>query len=124
MSFGTPEAVSDSQSRLPVYLQVTHDLTHLALTFALGDGQSQLSFVAAGVTPSLVQSGQPGVAAVAFLGGVTATAGDRLLLGYIEGPAGALPGLQMYGLSATTLDDNRDVHLNSRSNGSNLPIGN
>lgn len=42
---------------------------------------------------------------------MSAQAGNRLLLGYVAGPAGAVTNLQVYGLSASGLDDNREVLL-------------
>lgn len=38
-------------------------------------------------------------------------AGERLLLGYVEGPASASANLKVYGVSASGLDDNREVRL-------------
>jgi hypothetical protein len=108
--FGNPEPFGASQERVPVYLEAKHDLTGVALTFAVGDEHSSLAFVAA-VMPSLANSQQPGVAAVAWLDGIGARAGVRTLLGYVEAPAGASAGLQIYGLSAVRLADNREVRL-------------
>jgi len=111
--FGRPEALSESQARMAVYLEARRDLAQVALTFALGDRHSQIGFVpAAQVTPSLAPASQ-GVAAVAWLGGVSLQTGARLLLGYVEGPAAALPVLQVYGVSAVRLVDNTAVRFDA-----------
>ena len=109
---GRPEQLSATEERVPVYLEAAQDLLHVAVTFGLGDRQSQLRFVATAVTPpSLVQDGQLGVVAAAWLDGVSVRAGERLLLGYVSGPASALANLKVYGVSASGLDDNREVRL-------------
>lgn len=110
---GTAEPVGASRERVPVYLDAKRDLTRVALTFAVGDQRSQITFVPAAATPTLANSAQLGVAAVAWLEGVSARAGGRLLLGFVEAPAGASSGLQVYGLSAVRLADNREVRLDS-----------
>jgi hypothetical protein len=82
------------------------------VTFALGDGRSHLRFVTTAETPpSLAQDTQPGVVAAAWLEGLSLRAGERLLLGYVVGPAGGLANLKAYGISACGLDDNREVRL-------------
>jgi hypothetical protein len=113
---GEAERQGDGSERVPVYLEAGQDLTRVAVTFGLGDQQSQLRFVAApGLQPSLVQDGQAGVVAAAWLEGVSVRAGERLLLGYVAGPAGALANVQLYGVSASRLDDNREVLLDART---------
>jgi hypothetical protein len=109
---GSAEPFGASQERVPVYLQAKYDLTRVALTFALGDGHSPLAFVAS-VAPTLANAQQSGVAVVAWLDGISAQAGVRTLLGYLELPVGASSGLQVYGLSAVRLDDNQLVHLDT-----------
>ncbi len=109
---GAVERLEDAQERLPIYLEAAENLTRVALTFGLGNQRSQLRFVAApDQQPSLVQDSQLGVVAGAWLNGVTVPAGARLLLGYLTGPAGTLARLTVYGLSASGLDDNREVRL-------------
>jgi hypothetical protein len=84
----------------------------VAVTFALGDQRSQLRFVTTPDTPpSLAQDSQLGVVAVAWLKGLTVRAGERLLLGYTSGPAGASANIRFFGMSASGLDDNREVRL-------------
>jgi hypothetical protein len=114
VSFGPPEPINDSQARMPVYLDAMSDLTRVALTFALGDQHSQLAFApAAQAAPNLAAPGHAGVAALAWLDGVSLRRGERLLLGYVEGPAAALPGLQFYGISAVRLEDDQIVRLDA-----------
>ena len=111
---GNPEKSGAAQERVPVYLEAGRDLVRVAVTFALGDQRSQLRFVTTPDTPpSLAQDSQLGLVAVAWLEGVTVRAGERLLLGYVAGPAGALANLNVYGLSASGLDDNREVRLDA-----------
>ena len=96
----------------PVYLEAAQDLTRVAVTFGLGDRRSQLRFVAApGLPPSLVQEVPLGAVAVAWLDGLSVRGGERLFLGYVTGPAGSLANVQMYGVSASGLDDDREVRL-------------
>jgi hypothetical protein len=97
-----------------VYLTAGRGLFRVAVTFALGDARAPLRFVATAATPpSLAQDSQPGVVAVAWLEGLSIRAGARLLLGYVAGPAGALANLKAYGISASGLDDNREVRLDA-----------
>ena len=48
-----------------------------------------------------------------WLNGVSVQAGERLLLGYVTGPTGALANLTVYGVSASGLGDNREVRLDA-----------
>ena len=106
LALGTPEAQG-----IPVYLQATRDLVHVALTFALGDGQSSLSFTPAPGAPASLAYSRPGALAVVVPGGVSGRAGRRLLLGYVAGPSGVSLDVKVYGMSAASLDDNREVRL-------------
>jgi hypothetical protein len=106
LSFGTPEP-----SGIPVYLDAKAPLVHVALTFGAGDQQSQFRFTPAPAAPPALTYSQTGAVAVAFPGGITLPAGSRLLLGYIVPPSGASPNLEIYGMSAAGLDDNREVRL-------------
>jgi hypothetical protein len=111
---GAAEQAGEGTERVPIYLEARQDLLRAAVTFGLGDQRSPLRFVAApGLQPSLVQDSQPGVVAVAWLEGVSVRAGGRLLLGYVAGPAGAAANLKVYGVSASGLDDNREVRLDA-----------
>jgi hypothetical protein len=101
---GRPERNGEAEERIPVYLEAKQDLVRVAVTFGLGDQQSQLHFVpTAEIPPSLAQDGQLGVVAAVWANGVSVRAGERLLLGYVEGPAGALANLKVYGVSASGL---------------------
>jgi hypothetical protein len=111
---GTPEQSAAAEEQIPVYVEAGRDLVRVAVTFALGDQQSRLSFVSTAKTPpSLVQDSQVGVVAAAWLDGVSVPAGGRLLLGYVAGPAVVLANLKVYGVSASGLDDNREVRLDA-----------
>ncbi len=112
LALGAAERMADGTVRASVYLEAAEDLSRIAVTFGLGDQRSRLRFAAApDLQPSLVQDGQLGVVAAAWLEGVSVPAGERLLLGYVTGPAGALESVQVYGISASGLDDNREVRL-------------
>ena len=114
LALGPPEDVSATEERIPVYLEASQNLLNVAVTFGLGDGQSQLRFVPTAETPpSLAEDSQLGVVAAAWLDGVSVRLGERLLLGYIAGPPEALANLKVYGVSASRLDDNREVRLNA-----------
>jgi hypothetical protein len=124
---GDSEKLDETEERVPVLLKAERDLARVAVTFALGDQRSNLRFVATAETPpSLAQDGQPGVVAVVWVEGLSVPAGEQLLLGYVAGPAGALASLKVYGLSASGLDDDREVRLDAagtRGPGVNPPNG-
>jgi uncharacterized repeat protein (TIGR01451 family) len=114
LTLGSPERAGRGEERIPVYLEAKRGLVRVAVTFAVGDRQSQLRLVPTAETPpSLAQDSQLGVVAAAWLDGVSVPAGRRLLLGYVTGPAGALVNLKVYGVSASGLDDNREVRLDA-----------
>jgi hypothetical protein len=109
---GTAEGSGTSQDRVPVYLRAGRDLVRVAVTFGLGDQQSRLRFEAVpGLAPSLVEDGQSGVVAAAWLEGLNVSAGQRLLLGYIVGPSGSAANLKVFGASASGRNDNQEVGL-------------
>jgi YVTN family beta-propeller protein len=60
------------------------NLTGLALSLNLEEGR-QGNFTRGDIAPSLVDVGLPGKVALAWLDGVKLTAGQRLLLGYVDG---------------------------------------
>ena len=108
--FGDVAMSGSDEERMPVYLNAVHGLSRVTLTFGLGDQQSPLRFVAAKEhPPSLAHDKSLGVVAVVWAEGLSVPAGERLLLGYIEGPVGALTNVRMYGWSASGLDDFREV---------------
>jgi sugar lactone lactonase YvrE len=111
---GRPERAGEGEERIPVYLEAKQDLVQVAVTFGLGDQQSQLRFVPTAETPpSMVEDSQLGAVAAAWLNGVSVRAGERLLLGYVSGPAGVLANLNVYAVSASRLADNREVRLDA-----------
>jgi hypothetical protein len=112
LALGPAEGAGTAQERVPVYLQAGRDLTRAAVAFSLGDQQSQLRFEAApGLPPSLMQDSQPGLIGAAWLGGLNVPAGQRILLGYVVGPAGSAANLKVFGTSATGLNDNQEIGL-------------
>jgi len=112
LSFGTPESLGSNQVRVPVYLQGGRDLARAVLAIGVGDRQSQLQFQPApGIAPSVQEDGQVGAVAAAWLKGLDVRAGQQLLLGYVVGPAGFAPNLKVFGLSASSLDDYREIGL-------------
>jgi hypothetical protein len=105
LELGDAEAAGNGVEAVPVYLEAKQGLDQVGVTFAVGDGKSQLRFIGMAQTPaSLAQDSQLGVVAAAWLDGVSVPAGGRLLLGYVAGPAGALANLTVYGVSATTAE--------------------
>jgi hypothetical protein len=113
---GSAELSGAGYEHAPVYLEAAHDLVRVAVTLGLGDQRSLLRFVAApDLPPSLLEDGQPGVVAAAWFSGISVPAGGRVLLGYLTGPVGTLGTVQMYGVSASGLDDNREVRLEART---------
>jgi hypothetical protein len=118
LALGGAERSGEGAERIPVYLEARQDLVRVAVAFALGDQRSQLRFVpTAERPPTLAQDNQPGVVAVAWLEGLSVRAGERLLLGYVAGPAGASANLKVYGISASGLADNREVRLDAPAAG-------
>jgi hypothetical protein len=118
LALGGAERSGEGAERIPVYLEARQNLVRVAVAFALGDQRSQVRFVpTAERPPTLAQDSQPGVVAVAWLEGVSVRAGERLLLGYVAGPAGASANLKVYGISASGLDDNREVRLDAPATG-------
>ncbi len=114
LTLGAAELLGDSEERIPVYLEGRRDLTRVALTAAVGDQQSQFRFTASETAPpSLVETGQTGVVVVAWLNGVSVRAGEKALLGYVVAPAGVAGKLRFFGVSASGLDENREIPLDA-----------
>jgi hypothetical protein len=115
---GAAEPARDGIERAPLYLEATQALNNVAVSFGLGDQRSPLRFAAApGMKPSLLEDSQTGTIAAAWLNGVSVGAGERLLLGYVTGPAGTLGNLEVYRVSASGLEDNREVRLGIATTG-------
>jgi hypothetical protein len=90
-----------------IYLLAHQDLNlaGLALSLTLPDGQ-QGNFTPGDIPASMVDVGQPGKIAMAWLSGVKLAGGQRLLLGYVDGAdRGAV-----LGVSANNADG-RDVRI-------------
>jgi hypothetical protein len=114
LTLGAAELSGDSEERIPLYLEGRRDLTRVALTAAVGDQQSQFEFTASDTAPpSLVENGQKGAVVVAWLDGVSVRAGEKALLGYVVAPAGVAGKLRIFGVSASGLDDNREIPLDA-----------
>ena len=109
---GDPQSSGPEEERVPVYLEAGRGLVRSAVTFGLGDQQSQLRFEASANTPpSLAQDSELGIVAAAWLEGLSLRPGQRILLGYVVGPAGMSANLKVFGMSASTLDDHRILLL-------------
>lgn len=97
--------------RTAIYLRAVGNLNLVGLGFSLGTSTAEpLRFVPAAQTPSLVDNGLAGKLALAWLEATNATAGQRILLGYVETPANT-PPLSFFGASANAAGDGRDVRL-------------
>jgi hypothetical protein len=105
------QSTGPSSEQVPVYLEAARDMVNVAVTFGVGDQASPLRFQAAGTAPSLLEDRQLGVVAAAWTEGITVPAGGRLLLGYVAGPAGMSANLKVYGVSASGLDNGRELRL-------------
>jgi len=110
IELGAPEPVGEGVERVPIYLVATRALNGIALTFGLGDQRSPLKFSPV-VAPSLASDSQPGVIAAVWTQGLSAPVGTRVLLGYVEGPAGSSGGWTVFGVSASSLNDNREIRI-------------
>ncbi len=101
---------NDGPSRTAIYLRAYIPIDLVGLSFSVGCDHCQLNYVApGGQTPSLVDKTLPGKVAVAWLNGFSATAGDRVLLGYLETNAPA--SLRFLGASANAAGSGRAVRL-------------
>ncbi|HUP02858.1 MAG TPA: DVUA0089 family protein [Bryobacteraceae bacterium] len=108
---GAPEPAGAGAAQIPVYLAAYRNLNNLALTFGAGDLQSPLRFIpVSAAQPALVHDSQTGVAAAVWQSGISITAGERLLLGYLSGASDAAPGIRIFGASASS-GDGRAIRL-------------
>lgn len=81
-----PVQVDGGTVRVPVYLQASHPLTAWALAIGAERGAGmRLRFAAAGMAPVVLNADFPSMVSVAWLRPLAATAGQWLLLGYVEG---------------------------------------
>jgi len=95
-----PEAAGITEGTIEVegnaiYLAARRDLNlkGLAVSFRLPEGQ-QANFTPGEIPASIVDAGQPGKIAMAYLNGITLAGGQRLLLGSVDGvDRGALLGV-------------------------------
>jgi hypothetical protein len=87
LQLASPEPTEGGAVRVPVYLQATQQLQLAGLSVAfsgLGRGQTARFIAGEAGTPSLVDTGVPGMLAIAWLDGITVPRGSRLLLGWVE----------------------------------------
>jgi hypothetical protein len=103
---GPTQGAGAAQERVPVYLQGGRDLPKVAISFSIGDERSPLQFTAApGLSPTMTYQDTPGFVTVMFASGFDVRGGDRVLLGYVAGPAGSAANLKIFGVSAATMND-------------------
>jgi hypothetical protein len=101
---GSPEKFSEAEERVPMYLEAVRDLVRVALTLSFDGQGAPLHFVPATATPRApAQESQPAGLTVAWLEGISLPAGERLLLGYVAGTAGATTNLKAHVISARRL---------------------
>ena len=94
----------DGWQRSAIYLRATSNLDLAGLAFSLGVDSGELRFVHAEQAPTLADTAAAGKLALAWLDGVRATSGERVLLGYVETSAGA-NALKFHGASADAVDE-------------------
>jgi hypothetical protein len=96
--------------RTAIYLRANVDLSLSGLSFALGSGKSRMRFTPASAhAPTLIDSALAGKLALAWLGGLEARAGDRMLLGYVE----TVGSLGFFGTSANAKGTGRPVRIDT-----------
>ena len=131
LEFGEAEVVAGSV-RVPVYLRAAEDLALEELSLSLGVTPTVSNTVSQAVSqplrflageaplPTIIDSGVPGVLAVAwFESGLYAVAGQEKLLGYVDMPGtdpAALP-LQLYGVEANAVGDRHSVRMSLQGSG-------
>lgn len=107
-----PDAVLDlapEGQRVAIYLRASKSLSIAGPAFSLEAGKAQIHFVPAdGLGPSLIDTAIPSRLALAWLNGIEAKAGARLLLGYVESSEDAL---RFVGVSANANRDGRPLRI-------------
>jgi hypothetical protein len=107
---GTPAPAAAGVWRVPIYLRanVPLDLLGIGYSVSVEGYTGSVRFVSGSAPPpSLVDSGLPGMLAVAWLNGLKLAAGDQLLLGYAEVSGGQAPALRFNGAIANARDGRR-----------------
>jgi hypothetical protein len=89
---------------VPVYLRAEQELPLAGLAMGFKSDLETLEFGAGNAPPPFVDRGVSGALALAWLEGLLLRAGERLLLGYVRGPA----AVEVLRVSAT-LTDGREV---------------
>jgi hypothetical protein len=97
----------DGSRRTAIFLRPSIDLDLAGLSFSVTSvGNDQLRFTAS-VPPSIADTGVAGSLGLAWLNGLSARAGQRLLLGYVESTS----PLALHAVSANAANDGSDVIL-------------
>jgi hypothetical protein len=104
MWFGEAQPLQEGVMRVPVYLSAgsSQDLAGLSFAVGMESSGNSLQFVPAGIgAPSLIDSGEPGALALAWLNGLQIPAGN-VVLGYLQvgGVDPANFSLVFYGVDA------------------------
>ena len=87
LQLGSPEPVEGGAVRVPVYLQATQQLQLAGLSFSVRFSAERGTWnpePGTSPAPTLVDTGVPGMLAIAWLDGITIPRGSRLLLGWVE----------------------------------------
>jgi hypothetical protein len=114
LQLGVAESTSDGIWSTPVYLHSTIAMSLSGLAFsagydAVGTG-AQVSFVSGQTNlPSIVDDDLPAKISAAWLDGLSARAGETLLLGYIRSTTAQPP--KFFGVSANAIGTGRTVYL-------------
>ena len=124
LEFGDPHGAGLGLVRIPVYLRVREDFHATGLAFGLSIGRGSaapLTFAPAEGNvvwpPTLVDNQLAGKLGVAWLDGLSLSAGQRVLLGYVEVPGAGDRGdllLSVHGVSADSQQDGRAIRIGLR----------
>jgi len=124
LEFGDPHGTGLGLVRIPVYLRVREDFhaTGLAFGVSIGRGSAApLTFAPAEGNvvwpPTLVDNQLAGKLGVAWLDALSLSAGQRVLLGYLEVPGAGDTGdllLSVHGVSADSQQDGRAIRIGLR----------
>jgi hypothetical protein len=126
LELGAPQAGARALL-IPVYLVAYGDLDLAALSYSVGlpGSAATVGWIAGDApAPSLADHGVPGVAALAWLRPISAPAGRRLLLGYLELPgdqADTVGALRFFGVVANRSADGAPVIIEAPGIGSLEP---
>lgn len=124
LEFGDPHGAGLGLVRIPVYLRVREDFHATGLAFGVSIGRggaARLTFAPAEGNvvwpPTLVDNQLAGKLGVAWLDALSLSAGQRVLLGYVEVPGAGDTGdllLSVHGVSADSQQDGRAIRIGLR----------